>query len=125
MTNRRDAVHDILRHSTGFRSAQDIYAEMRSAGAKIGLTTVYRALQALSEAGEIDTLRTDEGESVYRACATGDHHHHLVCRSCGTTVEIEGPAVERWAATIGVENGFTDVTHTVEIFGTCSGCAKA
>jgi len=123
-TARRDAVRQVLAGCDGFRSAQDIYADLRSSGSKIGLTTVYRALQALSEAGEIDTLRTDEGESVYRACATGDHHHHLVCRSCGTTVEIEGPAVERWAATVGVENGFTDVTHTVEIFGTCSGCAK-
>jgi Fur family ferric uptake transcriptional regulator len=124
-TARRDAVRQVLAGCDGFRSAQDIYADLRSSGSKIGLTTVYRALQALSEAGEIDTLRTDEGESVYRACATGDHHHHLVCRSCGTTVEIEGPAVERWAATVGVEHGFTDVTHTVEIFGTCSSCAKA
>jgi Fur family ferric uptake transcriptional regulator len=124
-TARRDAVRQVLAGCDGFRSAQDIYADLRSSGSKIGLTTVYRALQALSEAGEIDTLRTDDGESVYRACATGDHHHHLVCRSCGTTVEIAGPAVERWAATVGEENGFTDVTHTVEVFGTCSGCAKA
>jgi Fur family ferric uptake transcriptional regulator len=124
-TARRDAVRQVLAGCEGFRSAQDIYADLRASGSKIGLTTVYRALQALSESGEIDTLRTGDGESVYRACATGDHHHHLVCRSCGTTVEIEGPAVERWAATVGVENGFTDVTHTVEIFGTCSACVKA
>ncbi|GAA2649422.1 MULTISPECIES: Fur family transcriptional regulator [Nonomuraea] len=125
MTNRRDAVHDTLRRSEGFRSAQDVYAEMRSDGAKIGLTTVYRALQALADGGKVDVLRTDDGESVYRACASGDHHHHLVCRRCGRTVEVAGPDVERWAEAVGAEHGFTDVTHTVEVFGTCASCSAA
>ncbi|MBB5080198.1 Fur family transcriptional regulator [Nonomuraea sp. NPDC050394] len=123
MTTRRDAVHDTLRRSEGFRSAQDVYAEMRQDGAKIGLTTVYRALQALADGGKVDVLRTDDGESVYRACATDDHHHHLVCRRCGRTVEVAGPAVERWAEAVGSEHGFTEITHTVEVFGTCAGCS--
>ncbi|WP_327086355.1 transcriptional repressor [Nonomuraea sp. NBC_01738] len=123
MTTRRDAVHDTLRRSEGFRSAQDVYAEMRQDGAKIGLTTVYRALQALADGGQVDVLRTDDGESVYRACATDDHHHHLVCRRCGHTVEVAGPDVERWAEAVGSEHGFTGVTHTVEVFGTCSTCS--
>ncbi|MEU7897615.1 transcriptional repressor [Nonomuraea sp. NPDC049152] len=125
MTTRRDAVHDTLRRSDGFRSAQDVYAEMRSDGAKIGLTTVYRALQALADGGEVDVLRTDDGESVYRACASGDHHHHLVCRRCGRTVEVAGPDVERWAEAVGADHGFTEVTHTVEVFGTCASCSAA
>ncbi|PRY02709.1 Fur family transcriptional regulator [Allonocardiopsis opalescens] len=125
MTNRRDAVRQVLSHSDGFRSAQDLYADLRADGAKIGLTTVYRALQSLCEAGEIDVLRTDDGEAVYRACATGDHHHHLVCRRCGRTVEVAGPAVEKWAAALGARHDFTDVTHTIEIFGTCRECAGA
>ncbi|SEG60332.1 zinc uptake regulator, Fur family [Thermomonospora echinospora] len=124
-TARRDAVREVLARSEGFRSAQDIYADLRADGSKIGLTTVYRALQAMSEAGQVDVLRTDEGEAVYRACHTDEHHHHLVCRRCGRTVEVAGPAVERWAETIGAEHGFTDVTHTVEVFGTCAGCAAA
>ncbi|MGI5270115.1 Fur family transcriptional regulator [Nonomuraea sp. CA-218870] len=123
MSSRRDAVHDTLRQSEGFRSAQDVYAEMRQTGAKIGLTTVYRALQALADHGQVDVLRNDDGESVYRACATGEHHHHLVCRRCGHTVEVAGPDVERWAETVGAEHGFTEVTHTVEVFGTCSSCS--
>ncbi|RJL21467.1 Fur family transcriptional regulator [Bailinhaonella thermotolerans] len=123
MSSRREAVRQALAASDGFRSAQDIYADMRAKGAKIGLTTVYRALQTLSENGEVDTLRTDDGESVYRACATDRHHHHLVCRRCGRTVEVEGPAVERWAENVGADHGFTEITHTVEVFGTCSACA--
>lgn len=124
-TSRRDAVRRVLEGSEGFRSAQDIYADLRADGSKVGLTTVYRALQALSDSGEIDVLRTDEGEAVYRACETSEHHHHLVCRGCGRTIEVAGPAVERWAEAIGVEHGFADVTHTVEIFGTCPQCSKS
>jgi Fur family transcriptional regulator, ferric uptake regulator len=125
MTKSRDAVHEILRQSTGFRSAQDVFAAMRAGGSKIGLTTVYRALQSLSNAGRVDTLRTDDGESVYRACQSESHHHHLVCRRCGCTVEVAGPGVEHWAETVGAEHGFTEVTHTLEVFGTCGSCSAA
>lgn len=124
MSTRREAVHQALTASSGFRSAQDLYADLRADGSRIGLTTVYRALQALSDSGDVDVLRTDEGEAVYRACDTENHHHHLVCRVCSTAVEIEGPAVERWAAEIGAQHGFTGVTHTVEVFGTCAECSK-
>ena len=120
MTGRREDVRRVLSTSRTFRSAQDIHADLRASGSKIGLTTVYRALQALSDSGEVDVLRTDDGEAVYRACHTEEHHHHLVCRVCGRTVEVEGPAVERWAEAVGAEHGFRDVTHTVEVFGTCS-----
>ncbi|HQF04002.1 MAG TPA: transcriptional repressor, partial [Phycicoccus sp.] len=49
------------------------------------------------------------------------HHHHLVCRECGRTVEVEGPpAFEAWSDQVSAEHGFRDVTHTLEIFGTCS-----
>jgi len=122
--NRREDVRAALSVSEGFRSAQDIYADLRSTGSKIGLTTVYRALQSLSESGDVDTLRTDDGESVYRACESSGHHHHLVCRSCGRTVEVSGPAVERWAETVAQQHGFTGVTHTLEVFGTCPECSR-
>ncbi|MDA0564032.1 transcriptional repressor [Streptomonospora sp. S1-112] len=125
MSTRRETVRQALTESSGFRSAQDLYADLRSEGSKIGLTTVYRALQALSDSGEVDVLRTDDGEAVYRACITDSHHHHLVCRGCGKAVEIEGPMVERWADSVGTQHGFTDITHTVEVFGTCADCAAA
>ncbi len=81
---------------------------------------MYRNLQAMAADGEVDVLRTDDGEAAYRACSTGQHHHHLVCRECGRTVEVAGPAVERWAEGVAAEHGFSQVTHTVEVFGVCS-----
>jgi Fur family transcriptional regulator, ferric uptake regulator len=123
-TRQRAAVSSILDEIDDFRSAQDIHAILRSRGDSVGLTTVYRTLQALADAGKVDVLRTGDGESVYRRCSTS-HHHHLVCRTCGRTVEVEGPAVERWAGKIGAEHGFVRVTHNVEVFGTCPDCALA
>jgi Fur family transcriptional regulator, ferric uptake regulator len=121
-TRQRAAVARLLERTGSFRSAQDIHDELRRAGETVGLTTVYRTLQTLADAGEVDVLRTDSGESVYRRCSA-HHHHHLVCRTCGRTVEVEGPAVERWAEKVAAEHGFRDVSHTVEIFGTCATCA--
>ncbi len=113
---------DLLDKCDDFTSAQTVHARLREAGEGVGLATVYRALQSMVEAGTVDMLRTDEGEAVYRACSH-HHHHHLVCRECGRTVEVEGPAVEKWTDRVAAEHGFTDVTHTLEIFGTCADCA--
>ena len=121
-TRQRRAVVAALADVEVFSSAQEIHALLRSRGDDVGLTTVYRTLQALADYGEIDVLRTPDGESVYRQCSTG-HHHHLVCRSCGRTVEIEGPAVESWADKTAAQHGFAEVEHTLEIFGTCTACA--
>lgn len=70
----------------------------------------------------MDVVRTDEGETLYRKCGPR-HHHHLVCRSCGLSVELDGPAVERWAAKAAKDNGFLDVKHVVELFGPCKSCS--
>lgn len=113
---------DVLAGATGFRSAQELHEELRRTGASVGLTTVYRHLQALSDSGVVDVLRSDDGEARYRACPTEAHHHHLVCRSCGASEEVDGPAVESWATAVAAEHGYTDVTHTVEVFGTCKAC---
>jgi Fur family ferric uptake transcriptional regulator len=120
-TRQRRAVATALQSVDDVRSAQEIHGLLRGRGENVGLSTVYRTLQSLADNGEVDVLRSEDGESVYRRCST-THHHHLVCRSCGRAVEIEGPAVERWADAVAGEHGFSDVSHTLEIFGTCPDC---
>ncbi|NLU79240.1 transcriptional repressor [Micromonospora sp. HNM0581] len=121
-TRQRAEVIELLARSDEFRSAQRLHAELREGGAAVGLTTVYRTLQALADAGEVDILRLPTGEQLFRRCSR-THHHHLVCRDCGRTVEITGPAVESWARRTASQHGFTDVNHTLEILGTCAACA--
>ncbi|QAY64787.1 transcriptional repressor [Xylanimonas allomyrinae] len=125
MTRQRAAVADALRSADEFRSAQQLHEVLRARGDTVGLATVYRTLQTLVDGGDVDVLRTDDGEAVYRWCARSEHHHHLVCRACGRTVEIDGPTVEAWAAMVGTEHGFSDIEHTVELWGTCQACREA
>ncbi|PRW64119.1 Fur family transcriptional regulator [Actinopolyspora mortivallis] len=120
-TRQRAAVSRLLNEIDDFRSAQELHEKLRHRGEGIGLTTVYRTLQSLAEAGEVDVLRSESGEAVYRKCSD-QHHHHLVCRHCGRTVEVADPPVEDWAERIAAEHGFSQVHHTVEIVGTCADC---
>jgi Fur family ferric uptake transcriptional regulator len=126
MTRQSAAVDAALADADGFLTAQSLHDELRRRDQAIGLTTVYRHLKRLADLGEVDVVVRPDGEASYRRCGPGQtdadddrHHHHLVCRVCGRSVEVEGPEVERWAARVADDAGFTDVTHTLEIFGSC------
>jgi Fur family ferric uptake transcriptional regulator len=124
MTRQREAVWSALEGSGEFQSAQDLHRHLVDRGERVGLATIYRTLQSMGEDGLVDILHTGGGETVYRRCREDAHHHHLVCRSCGATVELAAPRVEAWASKVAAEHGYTDLTHTLEIFGLCATCSK-
>jgi Fur family transcriptional regulator, ferric uptake regulator len=125
VTRAQRAVLEVLRDETGFVSAQSIHARLRAADASVGLTSVYRALQALADDGALDVVRSGSGELTYRRCASDDHHHHLLCSSCGATVEVEAPALERWVADVARRHDYRVDGHTLEISGTCAACVSS
>ena len=122
-TWQREAVREALGESEGFVSAQSLHAALKGSGSTVGLATVYRALADLAVEGDADSLQQD-GESLYRACTPGTHHHHLICRSCGTTVEIAADEVEDWAQRVAAQHGFTRPQHVVDVFGSCPECSR-
>ncbi len=124
MTKQRAAIAELLATTHDFKSAQQLHDLLRESGHSAGLATVYRTLQNLADAGELDVLRTSDGEMLFRECERTEHHHHLVCRSCGKTVEIDGPTVEEWAHRVGASFGFSNIEHTIELFGTCQACME-
>ena len=111
-----------LQKAHGAVSAQELFVELRSADTPVALATVYRQLQAMADAGEVDRLVRTNGESAYRLCA-GGHHHHLVCDGCGRVEEVRDCHLEKWASALAKEHGFEHVEHSAEFRGLCAGCA--
>ena len=120
-TWQRAAIRDLLNSLDDFRSAQQVHELLRASGRQVGLATVYRALQSMAENREVDVIVSAEGESQFRLCS-GGHHHHLVCRKCGKTVEIQTKTIEGWTSAIAAKYGFSEVEHNFEVFGTCGDC---
>lgn len=126
-TRQAAAIESALADADGFRTAHDLFATIRSAGERIGLTTVYRHLSLLADTGRADMVHTTDGEAQYRLCGPRSgvesvddgHHHHIVCRQCGRSVEVSGPEVEAWADRVAAQAGYTEISHTVELSGLC------
>lgn len=126
-TRQRTTVAETLAGLDGFKTAQDIHDLLRERGEKVGLATIYRHLQAMTDTGEVDVIRTTDGQASYRACgeATHHHHHHLICRDCGRTVEVELEGVEKLIEKLATTHGYTAVDHSLELRGRCAACSAA
>ncbi|MDA8195933.1 MAG: Fur family transcriptional regulator [Actinomycetota bacterium] len=123
-TQQKEQLVSVLEADRSFRSAQEIFARLRTDGIQIGLTTVYSQLKALEAQGAVEVSRSINGEATYRKCQVGSHHHHIVCRDCGVSVEFTVDSFEAAANQIAKENGFTMLSHTVEVFGLCANCSQ-
>jgi Fur family ferric uptake transcriptional regulator len=121
-TWQKTAVLEQLSNTAEFVSAQELHQKISQSGKKLGLTTVYRALTEMVEQGTADSLSISDGEMRYRIC-TPEHHHHLICRVCGKTVEFDLPGFEELALEVAKANGFTELSHEIELFGVCAGCS--
>jgi len=122
MTRQRRAIEEALASSATFCSAQDLHAALRTSGTPISLATVYNQLHQMADRHEVDLIRTDAGEALWRRCGAGEHHHHLRCRGCGAVEELEAPVVERWTQELAARSGYTELSHSLEISGVCPRC---
>jgi len=122
-TRQKKALAKVIAESESFLSAQEIFTMLRTNGENVGLTTIYNQLRSLSDQGELDVIKSESGETLYRRCNSDRHHHHLICRRCGTSIEIEPPGFEEWAEKVSSENGFSDIAHVIEITGICKKCS--
>ena len=119
-TRQRETVLAALRGRADAITAQDLHAELRAGGEPVGLTTVYRTLSSLADAGLLDAFPRD-GEQAFRLCSD-DHHHHLICERCDRVEEITADEVERWVEGVASRRGFQVTGHRADIFGVCADC---
>lgn len=123
MSRQRREVLDNLASDKAFRSAQEIHSSLEQEGSSVGLATVYRNLQLLERLGDVDATRSEAGEMLYRICEAEQHHHHLICKSCGRTEEVELDGLEAAMRQLAADRGYTLTSHTVELSGLCPDCA--
>ncbi len=105
-------------HHSGHLSVDAVATVARERLGSLSQQAVYDNLHALMEAGLVRRIEPANAPALFEA-RVGDNHHHLVCRQCGRSVEVSGPEVEAWAERVAAAAGYTEVSHTVEVFGLC------
>ena len=122
-TVKRQTVLDVLSSSDNFRSAQQLYLEIRQQQAtRIALTTVYRILHALADERIAETQRAEDGEILYRLRTGSEHRHYLLCRRCGDAVGFTPIALEEHTSELTNRHHYADVAHHIDLYGTCPRC---
>jgi Fur family ferric uptake transcriptional regulator len=118
-TRQAAAVIAVISGMPAFGDARDIREAVRLADGRVGLATVYPHLRVLAEHGRVDAVRGAGGQTLYRL-RRDDCTHHLICRACGRTVEVDGHGVWEWAGQVALLAGFTLTGHAVELTGVCA-----
>ena len=122
LTSQRRVVEEALRASGRAVSAADLYQALRPRNPRLGRATVFRALDVLVDGGR---ARRFEGEGhvyLYTACDES-HHHHLVCRRCGRTTDIEEREIETLVRSVRRRHGFAVDDSALDFYGVCAACA--
>ena len=122
VTAQRLAVAGALAASPRQVTAQELWERMRPRHRRLGRATVFRTLEALSEAGLARRLERDGHVYAYVACQPA-HHHHLACRVCGTVEEVGEELVADLSRRARRELGFEIEDARLDFYGICRRCA--
>lgn len=111
-------------HPDRHLSAEDVYQIVRGQSSDIGLATVYRTLELLSELDVLQKMDFGDGRQRYEIneTSTAHHHHHLICLSCGKVKEFEDDLLETLETAIARKSKFTIVDHQLKFYGYCEEC---
>lgn len=122
VTRPRELIAAILQGEPRFLSAAEIHDQLKGAGARVSLSTVYRTLDRLHEKGDVTARPDAEGEATYMRCEPARHHHHAICSECGRVEDVDCAAMELFAESLRTLHGFDLDGHAMEFFGRCRAC---
>lgn len=123
-TQQRDLIVLEFLRSPDHVTAEELCRRVKAHFPRVGLTTVYRTLRLLQDAGLAFERRFDRNKSVFEFVAPGSHHDHLVCTACGKVVEFENDSIEALQDLEARKHGFILQAHRMELFGLCGDCKK-
>lgn len=121
---KRDCVLEVFLDSRNHLSTEDLHRLVKEKDPSIGYTTVYRTLKLLAQCGLAFEVDFQDGVVRYEHSLNRRTHHHMVCTSCGDSVEFFAPELEEVQRRIGSEFNFEPSRHTFQILGTCEICQK-
>ncbi len=90
----------------------------------IGIATLYRTLKLLVDCDVLEAHSFNDGKKSYERKFQVRHHDHLICTSCGKTIEFEHALIEKYQFEVCEEYGFTLKNHKMELLGICGDCSK-
>jgi Fur family ferric uptake transcriptional regulator len=104
-------------------SAQEIHERAHARGARVGIASVYRALEGMDELGLVQRIDLGDGISRFEPVhAGGEHHHHIVCDDCGKVEPFEDPTLESAIERVANGRGYAVAAHDVVLRGACEDC---
>jgi len=120
VTMSRLSLLDVLEHAQKPLSVKEIREEL--VDTKIDKVTVYRSVETLKKLGLIKQIQLKERQAYFEI-SSGKHHHHLICKECGTISDIQGCKLTTSNQTLMATTGFAKILdHSLEFFGICNGC---
>lgn len=124
VTQQRQKIAQIFLGSPHHLSAEELYRQIQKTHPQVGLSTVYRTLKLLVEAGLASRREFGDGITRYEPVNKGKHHDHLVCVRCGAIIEFENQKIEELQREVAQEHQFTVLRHKLEFYGHCQKCRR-
>ena len=125
LTQPRQSVAGLISARTGHFTSSDLLADARRGRLRLGRATLFRNLELFAELGALERLDLPSGEHAYVACEPERHHHHVVCRRCGRSAEVQDSGLQTVVTEIARRSGYAIDTHRLELFGLCPDCAAS
>ena len=121
----RTAVIELLAAEGGCLEAEDVAAELRRRGRRVGTASVYRALGLLSDLGLLHKVALADSPTRFELVRPGgEHHHHIVCDECGETAAFSDEALESAIEALSERTSFEVLAHDITLHGTCEACQR-
>ncbi len=119
----RRAVVELLGEQNCCLTAQEILDRLRASDRTVGIASVYRVLDLLTGEGYVQRIELGSGTSRYEPVRVdGEHHHHLVCDSCGKVEPFEDTGLEKALVSVERRSGYDVSLHDVVLHGSCDSC---
>jgi Fur family ferric uptake transcriptional regulator len=122
VTPHRELILETFLDHEGHRSVEEIYKTVRQADPRVGYTTVYRTMKLLAECGLAREIDLADGITRYEHLFNHEHHDHMICMECGTSIEFFNADIESVQDAASEQLGFKVLDHKLQIYGVCREC---